>query len=102
MSSHVILSGSNREHPADAAFLGKPSADEILQITLVLRRKGEEPKAPTRRLTYQHFEKIHSADEADFEAVERFASEHGFSIVRRDGAARSVRLGAGECVWGGR
>jgi kumamolisin len=92
MSSHVILSGSNREHPADAAFLGKPSADEILQITLILRRNGEEPKAPARRLTYRHFEKIHSANTADFEAVERFAREHGFSIVRRDAAARSVRL----------
>ncbi len=50
MSSHVILSGSNREHPADAAFMGKPSADEILQITLVLRRKDDDPKTPTRRI----------------------------------------------------
>lgn len=92
MSSHVILSGSNREHPADAAFMGKPSPDEILQITLVLRRKDDAPNTPLGRLSHQQFEKVQGAEPGDIEAVEQFAHEQGFSIVRTDASARSVTL----------
>jgi kumamolisin len=92
MSSHVILSGSNREHPADAAFLGKPSPDEVLHITLILRRQADVPVTPIKRVTHQQFEKAHGADVVDLAAVEQFASEHGFSIVRTDASARAVTL----------
>ena len=66
MSSHVILSGSNREHPADAAFMGKPSPDEVLQITCILRRKDDAPKTPAGRLSHQQFERIQGADPAGY------------------------------------
>ncbi len=92
MSSHVILSGSNREHPADAAFLGKPSPDEVIQITLILRRQDDVPPTPIKRFTHQQFEKVHGADVTDLLAVEQFAGEHGFSIVHTDASARSVKL----------
>jgi kumamolisin len=90
MSSDVILSGSHREHPADAAFLGKPPADEILQITCILRRKDDDPKTPVARLSHQQFERLQGANPADIEAVERFASDHGFCVVRIDSAARAI------------
>ena len=61
MSSHVILSGSHREHPAGAAFLGKPSPDEILHISCILRRKGEAPDPPVGRVSHQQFERMHGA-----------------------------------------
>jgi len=92
MSSHVILSGSHREHPAAAAFLGKPSPDETLQITCILRRKGEAPDPPVGRVSHQQFERMHGADPADVAAVECFANEHGFSVVRIDLAARAITL----------
>jgi len=92
MSSQVILSGSHREHPAQAAFLGKPLADEVLQIACILRRRDDSPKTPAGRVSHQQFERIHGADPADIEAVERFANEHGFCVVRIDNAARSVTL----------
>jgi kumamolisin len=92
MSSHVILSGSNREHPADAAFLGKPEPEALLHITCILRRKDVAPKTPSARLTHETFEKRHGADETDIEAVEQFATEHGFSIARVDRMGRSVTL----------
>jgi kumamolisin len=92
MSSHVILSGSYREHPADAAFMGKPAADEILQISCILRRKDDAPNTPFGRVSHQQFERLQGADPADVEAVERFANEHGFCVVRIDQAARSVTL----------
>jgi kumamolisin len=92
MSSHVILSGSNRAHPANAAFMGKPAADESLEITCILRRKDGAPKTPAGRLSHQQFERVQGTDPADIEAVERFANEHDFSIVRNNPAARSVTL----------
>ncbi len=92
MSSHVILSGSHREHPAGAAFLGKPSPDEILHISCILRRKGEAPDPPVGRVSHQQFERMHGADPADVAAVECFANEHGFSVVRIDPAARAITL----------
>jgi kumamolisin len=92
MSSHVILSGTNREHPADAAFMGKPSPDEVIQITCILRRKDDAPKTQPGRLSHQQFERVQGADPADVEAVELFASKHGFSIVRNDPSARSITL----------
>jgi len=92
MSSHVILSGSHREHPADAAFLGKPSPDEILQITCILRRRNETPDTPLGRVSHQQFERMHGADPADAGALECFANEHGFSVVRIDLAARAITL----------
>jgi kumamolisin len=92
MSSHVILSGSHREHPADAAFLGKPSPDEILQITCILRRRDKAPETPIGRVSHQQFERMHGADRADVEALECFANEHGFSVVRIDQAARAITL----------
>jgi kumamolisin len=92
MSSHVILGGSNREHPAEAAFIGKPPADEILQITCILRRKEDTSKTLASRLSHRQFEQSHGADPDDIMAVEEFASEHGLSIVRTDAAARSITL----------
>jgi kumamolisin len=92
MSSHVILSGSHREHPADAAFMGKPSPEEILHIACILRRKDDAPKTPAGRVSHQQFERIHGADLTDIEAVERFATEHGFCVVRIDHSARSLTL----------
>lgn len=92
MSSHVILSGSNREHPADAAFMGKPSPDEVIQITLILRRKENAPNTAAGRLSHQRFENVQGAQAEDVEAVEHFASEHSFSIVHSNPSARSITL----------
>jgi len=92
MSSQVISSGSHREHLAGAAFMGKPPADEIIQITCILRRKDDASKTPANRLSHQQFERTQGADPADIDAVERFANQHGFNVVRVDNAARSITL----------
>ncbi|MGH9584860.1 MAG: S53 family peptidase, partial [Bryobacteraceae bacterium] len=95
MTSHVPLHGSYREHPAGSAPAGKPGADEIVELTLILRRRKEAPEPPRRespRLTHAALDERHGADPADVEAVEAFASEHGLSVVCVHGAARSVSL----------
>ncbi len=92
MSSHTSLCGSQREHPAGSVGLGKPAPDEIIQLTLVLRRRASapDPASIASHLSHSQLSELHGADPADIEAVEAFASEHGFMIVRLNSAARSV------------
>ena len=67
------------------------SPSELIEITCVLRRKQEAPEAELLpRLTHQQLAEMHGADHADMEALEYFASERGFSIVKADPGARSV------------
>lgn len=94
MSSHISLCGSQREHPAGSVALGKPAPDEIIQLTLVLRRRGSapDPASIASHLSHAQLADLHGADPADVEAVEAFASEQGFMVVRLNSAARSVLI----------
>lgn len=94
MSSHISLCGSQREHPAGSVGLGKPAPDEIIQLTLVLRRRASapDPASIASHLSHTQLSELHGADPADVEAVEAFASEHGFMIARLNSAARSVTI----------
>lgn len=94
MSSHLSLCGSHREHPADSVLVGTPAPDEIIQISLVLRRResAPDPSALGRHLSHSQLSDLHGADPADIQAVESFAAENGFTIVRLKSAARSITL----------
>ncbi|MBV9403942.1 MAG: S8 family serine peptidase [Acidobacteriaceae bacterium] len=92
MSSHVILSGSHRTHPAGSDPVGKPAENEIIYITLVLARRAEAPEPAASRLSHHELAANYGADPADIAAVELFASEHGFSIVNVNAAARTITI----------
>ncbi len=94
MSSDVILCGSQREHPANSVLLGKPAADEIIQLTLVLKRRETAPDAGSiaSHLSHSQLSELHGADPADIEAVEAFASEQSFTVMRLNAAARTVAV----------
>jgi kumamolisin len=94
MTSHVPLQGSYREHPAGSVSAGKPADDEIVHLTLILRRRNDapEPQSLRRHLTHAELTDLHGADPADIEAAEAFASDHQFSVVRVDAGARSVTI----------
>lgn len=92
MSSRVILGGSHRDHPAGSAFAGKPAPDQIIQITCILRRRKEAPEAPEVQLSHEELHRLYGADCADIEAVENFAADRGYSVVKIDPAARSIAL----------
>jgi len=92
MSSDVILDGSERRHPEESAFVGKPAADEISQISLVLRRRSAAPEIPEVQLSLQQLSELHGANPADIEAVETFATSNGFSVVSIDAGARCVKI----------
>lgn len=94
MSSYVPLQGSLREHPIGSAPAGDPAPDEIIQLTLILRRRcaAREPDAVGRHLSHEELAQLHGADPADLQAVEDFVRAHYFSIVLIDEAARSVTI----------
>ncbi len=94
MSSHLLLCGSHREHPADSVSLGKPASNEIVQITLVLRRRNAPPLTDSieRHLSHDELAQAHGADPADIQAVESFASERQFSIVSVNAASRVITI----------
>ncbi|HZS55622.1 MAG TPA: S53 family peptidase [Bryobacteraceae bacterium] len=94
MSSKSILRGSYREHPVGSVPAGTPAPDEIINITLVLRRRNSAPEMESlaAALSHETFVEVHGADLDDIAAAEEFATAHGFSIVRVDPAARSVTI----------
>lgn len=92
MSSHVILHGSLREHPAGSVLVGQPDSYELISLTLILRRRAEAPQPDRfgRHLSHDELAELYGADPVDIQAVKEFASAHGFSIVSINHAARSV------------
>jgi kumamolisin len=94
MPSDVLLCGSHREHPANSVPAGEPALDEIIEITLLLKRRNAapEPGATDGHLSSEQLGQLHGADAADIEAVEAFASEHDLCVARVHSAARSIAL----------
>jgi kumamolisin len=94
MSSHVVLSGTHREHPANSAFVGEPALDETIEVTLLLKRRNPAPElgATDGHLSSEELAQLHGAETADIEAVEAFASEHDLCVARIHSGARSIAL----------
>lgn len=69
--------------------------DEMIQLSLVLQRRSAAPEPDTlnRHLSHQELAEMHGADPADIQAVEDFASAHGFSVVAVHPPSRIVRIG---------
>jgi len=103
---HVPLAGSERgaELPG-AQSLGPASADEQLQVTVVLRGRASSDeghaaaralleKSPAERehLTREEFAAQRGALPDDIEKVAEFAREFGLTVVQSDAAQRTVKL----------
>lgn len=94
MSSNLTLCGTHRDHPAGSERVGLPAPDEIIKVTLVLRRRtaASEQHRITKRLTHQSLCELHGADPDDIRAIEMFATESCFTIADINPAARSVTI----------
>jgi kumamolisin len=94
MSSHVPLQGSYSDHPSGSVPAGRPAPGEIIQLTLILRRKSEapEPDASGNHLSHDALAQLHGADPADIQAVKDFVHAHHWSVVSINQAARSVTI----------
>ncbi len=94
MSSHIQLSGSERQHPKHSMHAGELAAGENIQITLILRRKIEAPAEPClgNHLSREEHAELHGADLDDQEAVKAFAAEHQLSVVEAHPGSRTMKL----------
>lgn len=94
MSSGHTLRGSFRKPAPNAVKVGRPSAAERLEVTLVLRRKhsAPDPDDLDQHLSHAELTALHGADDADIEAVEAFTSARHFSIAHTHPGARTVTL----------
>jgi kumamolisin len=91
--NRVSLPGSFREPLAEAHVLGPVAASTPIEITLVLRRRGELPAEPapggigSAELAAQF-----GADPADVDLVTRTVTEVGAKVIQSDPASRRVRI----------
>ena len=89
----VALSGSEREAVPNSRVIGSPDPNEIIDVTVLLRRRaGEPPPAGSARVSREEFAGLYGADPADVERVQEFAASNDLTVVEVDLARRSVRL----------
>jgi kumamolisin len=94
MSSNLTLCGTHRDHPVGSERVGLPAPDEIIKITLILRRRiaASDQHPIANRLSHQSLAEVHGADPDDLQAIEEFAAENRFTIAHINPAARSVTI----------
>jgi kumamolisin len=99
----VELAGSRRETIAGASAPQPVDNHEMVQATVVLRRRARAHmpaaeefafrQANTRNYhTRSEFAVLHGADPADIAAIEEFAHENGLTVSEQSAARRSVVL----------
>ena len=97
----VSISGSERQPVRGAKRVGPAQADERIEVTVRVRRKGPLPAAaldgrvsPAKRtyLAHSQLEAAHGADPADLAKVEAFARQAGLTVVESSASRRSVML----------
>ncbi len=89
----VELSGSHRLAPPGAEVVGTPAADEIIQLTVTVRRRNPLPQPGTAEpVSRGQFAEMYGADPADLQKVAALASAEGLTVVSSDPARRTVML----------
>src|ERR1700733_3106742 len=89
----VELKGSHRPPPPGAEVVGKPASDEIVQLTVVVRRRNPLPPPGTAPVVSRdQFAQMYGANPADVQKLADFAAAEGLTVVSTDLARRSVGL----------
>src|SRR5215471_4082644 len=91
----VELAGSHRNRADISGTLIDAPADDVVIVTIVLRRKNELPVETMRgraRLSRAEFASCHGVDPADIERVQAFAQRSDLRVVQTDMASRRVQL----------
>src|SRR4051812_32267149 len=97
----VPLAGSNRPEPAQTPSLHAANAEELIEISVRVRRRtplpsveslGTLPLDQRAHLSREEFAAKHGADPADLDAVGRYAEARRIEVVRADVVHRTVVL----------
>jgi len=102
---YVKVPGSEREPMHGATEAGSLDPNEVMQVTLVLRRRSsghkhaslDELVARGERISREEYEARYGADPADVQQVEAFAGAHGLALAQVNLAAKTVIL-TGRCA----
>ena len=91
MQARTSLAASANPLPAKASQTGPITPDQVLTVSVIVRRKKPLALADLegRVLTHPEFEREYASDPDDFEALRTFAHEHGLSVD--EGASSLVR-----------
>jgi kumamolisin len=97
----VALAGSHREAAAGASPVRPIDNKEVINVTVLLRRRArvESPRTyafsgpdTVKHHTREEFAMAHGASAADLAAVEAFAHEYGLTVSQSSQARRAVVL----------
>jgi kumamolisin len=91
----VDLPGSDRTLPPACEQIGEADGSSLLDVTVVLRRKGNQPLVSSSmlpRLSREEFAQKLGADPADAQAVEQFAHHNHLTVVGTSLEKRRVVL----------
>jgi kumamolisin len=94
----IALSGSGCHPVAGAKLLQAVSEDEVVRVTVVLRRHSAVKPSETagkpgeRFASRAEYAAIHGADAGDMAAIEKFAQAHGLTVLERHAEGRRVVL----------
>lgn len=78
----IPLPRSERHAPSNASDAGRTSPQQILSVSVIVRRKTPLDLAQLkgRTLSRENFLQKHAADPADFDKLRQFAHQHGLSV----------------------
>jgi kumamolisin len=89
----VAIPGSARTPVPNATQVGKPDPNQIIQVTILLRRRTQRPlPRPGYSVGREEFAERYGADPEDVKKVERFAAQYNLTIMGVDLPRRSVVL----------
>lgn len=97
LQERITLPGSEKKSPAGAQAVGPIDPNEIVRVTVVLRRKGADPAVPNGKerfahLTHEQFREHHGADPEDISLVEKFAHQFQLAVAESSSLKRRVVL----------
>ena len=89
-----LLPGSERTPRADATPAGTPAPSDVIEVSLMLRRRTPLDPAThqSEPISREDFSRIYGADPADIHRIEEFAQEFELTIVAIDLDRRTAVL----------
>jgi kumamolisin len=91
----LTVPGSDRKPLPGANRVAAIKEDEIIHVTVILRRR-QKPAPPVpgglKHESREQYEVVHGASASDLAAVERFAHEYGLTVSERHPERRSIKV----------
>jgi kumamolisin len=88
-----VLAGSNRDPQQDVRPIGLPEPTDVVEVSLVLRRRRPLPaEPPAEPMSREAFAERYGATKEDVERVEAFADDFDLTVVSVDLGRRVVVL----------